>query len=235
MTDVSDVPYAVTTPECTISYPHLFVPQPRAKNKEPDYHIAFLFDVGTDLSTLQQAVLQCAIAAFGENAPQLIKAGVIKQPFRKQLEKAVKGKEGYSSDETAIFINAASSRPPGVVDRGVNRITNAAEVWGGQRAIGHVNPYAYNHPEGGPGISFGLLNVQIVSEGTERFGGKSVPPDQVFKPLDPTTATDVSNVFGTGPGAPGNTVGTGPAAPGNTVGTGPDMNPASVDPSELFA
>lgn len=93
--------------------------------------------------------------------------GNIKLPLRD-------GDEDRPDDEVYAghyFVNANSSKKPGIVDKKVNPILDQDEVYSGCYANVSVNFYAFN-TDGNKGIACGLGNIQKVKDG-ERLGGGS--------------------------------------------------------------
>lgn len=173
-------------------YPHLF--QPRVMkdsgNQTPKYQTVVLIPMGYNMAPLHTLALKAAEKLFGSDAQRLIQAGVIKSPFRKQMEKAALGQLGYSNDPAAVYLNVSSEQAPGVVGPDLQPILDPAKVYGGVIANVQVNAFAWNHPTGGKGISFGLQNVQIVRDGP-KLGGGNPDPKNAFKAIEPQPAEDL--------------------------------------------
>jgi hypothetical protein len=178
-------PASYVIPECTLVYPHLFQPRVMkdSANPTPKYQTAVLIPLTLDMAGLHKLALEAAVRLFGSDAQRLIQAGVIKSPFRKQMEKAALGQMGYSSDPSAVYINVASEQPPGVVDYNLNPILDPSKVYGGVVANVQINAFAWNHATGGKGISFGLQNVQILRDGP-KLGSGNPDPRSVFTAVE---------------------------------------------------
>ena len=83
------------------------------------------------------------------------------------------GKEQYDGyGEGVIFLTAKTERRPGIVDQNVNRIIDPEDFYAGCYAHADINPYAWSYM-GKNGISFGLQNIQKVSDG-EHIGGGAI-------------------------------------------------------------
>ena len=74
-----------------------------------------------------------------------------------------------------MFINANSSRAPGIVDADRNPILNRAEVYSGVYGRASINLYAFN-TNGNKGIACGLNNLQKIRDG-EPMGSRSSAED----------------------------------------------------------
>lgn len=170
----------LTTPEARISYPTLATARamknPDGTLGEAKYSGALLFTVGQEgkflpglvsLDEMAKAAMEVALEKFGPaRLEALRKADKFRSPFRKDGEL-----KGYPAG--TIYINTTSTTKPGVVD-GFNRLLNDAEskerVYAGSYVRAMVKPYAYDKM-GNTGVSFGLINVQLLGDG-ERLDGR---------------------------------------------------------------
>ena len=195
---------SVVLAEVTVLYPHVFEPH-LAKGSGSDakatYQLTVLLPAEYDCSGLERLALAVATKAFGANAAAMLQAGAIKSPFRRQAEKALQGKDGYSTDPNARYVNAKSERQPGVMDQRVQPLLDPSKIYGGCVCNVQLNCFAWNHPTGGKGLSFGLQNVQLVRDGKPLGGGTNPDPKTIFKPLAmPEVGVDtdakVRSIFG---------------------------------------
>ena len=190
--------------EVMILYPHLFepqVPKGSAPGTAPAYSLTAILPVNFDFSELQRLAVEAATKLFGEGAMKMLKANAIKTPFRSQAEKAAEGKDGYSDDPNAKYINLKNERQPGVVDQRLQPILDPSAIYGGCICNVQVNCFAWAHPTGGKGLSFSLQNVQLVRAGSHVGGGTNPDPKSVFKPLampetGEKTDADIRSIFG---------------------------------------
>ena len=163
-----------------LSFPALWTPTVNAEDAgaKPKYSATFLLDKKSnakDITALKAAVEQVRVTADvlkgQKKAPKL--------PIRDGAEK--EHVEGYGAD--IVFISARSITRPGVVDQ---KLTPLAEADGKPYAGCYVNArvevYAYVHPKSGPGITFGLKNVQFVKDGPG-FGAASGPAEEGFEEI----------------------------------------------------
>jgi hypothetical protein len=200
---MSDTLGSVVLEEVTVLYPNLFVPTvPKGSTPgtEAAYSLVVLLPPDYDMAPLNKLALDAATAKFGSDAQRLITAGVIKSPFRNQMEKAAQGKAGYSDDPKAKYISCKSSSQPGVVDQQAQPVLDPARIYGGVICNVQVNCFGWSHPTGGKGLSFGLQNVQIVRDGP-KLGNQNPDPKKVFKPLAPpqesaTADANMKTLFG---------------------------------------
>jgi hypothetical protein len=164
----------VVLPPALGSYVTIF--QPRAVNEgdEPKYSISLLWDKGdkAKLVALEKAVEQVAIQKFGPDAPKLLKSGKLRSPLRD-------GDIDREDDPTyagKIFLNANSTRQPGVVDAKLNPVFEEQEAYSGCTFRASVAVFPYE-AKGNKGVGVGLNNLQVVAKG-ERIDGRRSAADE---------------------------------------------------------
>lgn len=176
----------VISPECRVAFANgLFTPRPRAEGKEPEYTCVLLFDLDTDISKMKKAAIGAALERFGDTdkTRQLIKSGEIKMPFRDRSAKDWAGGEG-----TFLAVSSGKTQPGMVIGPRKEDVLDPSDVWSGWYAMASLRPYAWDHPTGGKGVSFGLMNVWFRKPG-ERMDGRT-SPDQDFGDMDASDIDD---------------------------------------------
>ncbi len=166
----------LVTPEVRLSFPALFTPRPRVRGgTELFYQAVLLIPPGTDLKPFGAAVR----AAMMEKWNKVIPLAPDKMPVRKAETKGhISGYEpGW------FFTNVNSRRKVPVVDRMNVPVTDPNAAYPGMWVRAFLKAFAWDHPAGGRGVSFGLQAVQLVRDG-ERLDG-TVDPQEVFTPLAP--------------------------------------------------
>lgn len=161
----------VVTPHFRVSFPHLDKPHSGFKNQEPVYSLQMLFPKGTDLTEMKKAVHQAKVNKWGPNKDKWPKN--LRSPFKDGNEKNL---ENYV-DMTVI--EARTKLKPGIVDRDLNEIMDAKEVYAGCWGRATLTCYAYDNA-GNRGVSFGLQNVQKVKD-DKAFSGKKNAKDDFDK------------------------------------------------------
>jgi len=147
------------TPIGLLSFPHLFVPQPRLNNPEPVYQASLIIppegQKTAEYTALKNAALEACKTKFGSRMNDPAFVGRLRSPFRDAGEKS--NLAGYEPGH--VFLNCWSKFPPGVVGPQRQQMLKE-DVFAGQFARFSVNPYAYDQL-GNVGVAFGLNNVQI--------------------------------------------------------------------------
>jgi hypothetical protein len=179
--DLSDV--EIVTEPCRISFPALFEPKPVAKNN-PDlkYQAAVLIPPDVDLAPFYAVVKAAMIAKFGK---------VIKLPAKSNPIHSCDDKDLDGYDEGWHFVNVKSGYQPSVVDQKRQEVIDASRVYAGCWCRFHLSAYAWDHPQGGRGVSFSLNAVQLVREG-ERLDGRRAVKD-VFDAVDVSDDEDFAS------------------------------------------
>lgn len=160
----------VLTPEFRASFVFLFQPRRANDQAEPKYSVSMLFAKNADISALQKAATAAVTAKWGDKLPKKLKS-----PFLNQGDYAL---EGYESGN--VLIRASSIQKPGIVDKLVQPILDASEVYSGCFGRASVRAFAYE-VSGNCGVSFGLQNFQKLRDG-DPIGGRSRPEDD-FTPV----------------------------------------------------
>lgn len=164
-----------------LSFPNIFRPgKAMEEGKEPKYGVTLLFPRGADVSLLRREAEAAAAEKFGADW----KSRRLTFPFRDQSEKQFAGFEAG-----CLFLNATSTRRPGVVDRAGAQLTDPDTLYPGVWALVTLRPFAYDSKLK-KGVAFGLQNVQKFAEG-ERLSGGSSDPTKDFGPIDGLDDIDV--------------------------------------------
>lgn len=180
----------VTLRNVRLSFPNLFVAragdEPGAK---PKYGATFILDKrrnAADINALKAAIEKCKVTSDklkGNKRP-------IKSPLRDGAEK--EHLAGYNS--TVMFITARNHRKPGVVDRQNNTIMeDDSRLFAGCYVNARVEVFGYVHPKSGPGITFSLINLQLVGGKAEDAFGDA-PLQNEAEGFDPLPDDDESPV-----------------------------------------
>lgn len=185
----------IISPECVLSYPHLDEPVAAMNGQgEPKYSCTLLFAEGADLAAMQAAVIEAAVDKFGAKAVQMLKTGALKIPFRTDWEA-----KGYPEGTT--FINVRSAQAPGLVyahrDPGTKKPAivpgdKITEVfYAGAHVRASLAAFGYD-TSGNKGVSFGLNNLQKLSDGPRLDGRKAADDDfEATEELAPADLADL--------------------------------------------
>ena len=161
-------PMLVITPEATLSYPHLDVPQqPKKPTDKAKYSSTLVFDPGTNLDAMMAAAMAAGEEKWGAKFAEMVRIQAVRMPFRKDAEA-----KGYKAG--SVFVNARSEQKPGVVYRHAGPDGKPAiipdskikeEMYPGERVRAQIRAFAYD-TSGNKGVSFALNNVQRMGNGT---------------------------------------------------------------------
>lgn len=156
----------VITGKVRFSYAHVFEPSAIEEGQEKKYSVSLIIpkDDKKTLSKIEaaiQAALEEGKAKFGGKVPK-----AYKNPLRD-------GDEERPDDENyegCMFVNANSSRKPGLVDENLDPILDKDDFYSGCYGRASINFYAFN-VSGNKGIAAGLNNLQKLEDGIRLSGG----------------------------------------------------------------
>ena len=149
----------VVTPAGVASYVNLFEPY----SESGKYQLNIIFPPSADMKALEEEVDRVAKEKWPKGLPKKFK-----HPFRDCDEKA--GQAGY--DNGGTFICPKSMNQPKVFARNKTRIENPKEIYAGAIVRASVEAFVYDW-KGNVGVSFGLVNVQKLGNGTPISGASS--------------------------------------------------------------
>ena len=170
-------PTDVLTPDARLSFPSLFVATTTLDSKVPKFSCTLLLPPDTDLKPFKIALKRAAVEEWGEKIPPALKLSL----HACETYPYPNGRyAGY--DDGWHFIRCSSKYRAPIVNRGNIPVTDEEQVYPGMWVRALVNAYAWVHPSGGRGVSFGLKAIQLVRDG-ERLDGR-VDAANVFTPLE---------------------------------------------------
>lgn len=179
------------TPECVVLWPSVFEPESFSGGEEK-YRCVLLFDKGTDLKPLNQAIMAARDKKFMGKDKTFLKS--LRYPIRDGAEKALDLK-GNSDPQSFFYerkyLSAKSNYQPQVIDPFNRAIVDPKEIYGGCRVVALLDFYGYDHL-GNRGISCSLQALMKKADGTPIGGGKvdtlSAFADHIQKPVDAAQA-----------------------------------------------
>lgn len=172
-------PAYVVTPKFRACFANVFEARAFEDGGTPKFGVTMLFDEGTDLSALEEAVEAAIEKKWGEKRPKNLRS-----PFRDAGEKS----EKYEAFvEGMTFMNATSLYQPGLVDEKRQLIMERSQFYSGCYARASIVAYAYD-TAGNRGVAFALNNLQKVADG-ETLGNQR-KPEEDFDAIDDESVED---------------------------------------------
>lgn len=164
----------VITGKVRFSYAHVFEPSAINEGETPKYSICILIPK-TDTATVEK--IQRAIEAAKQvgKAKLADKNGKIPSTIRTPLRD---GDDERGDDENFAgmwFLNANSSRKPGIVDANLDPILSKDEFYSGCYGRASLNFFAFNVQS--KGIACGLNNLQKLEDGEPLDGSTKAEND----------------------------------------------------------
>jgi hypothetical protein len=157
----------VVTGKVRFSYLHVWEPAAVEEGSQKKYSVSLIIpksdiDTVVRIKNAIQSALDAGKAKFGGKIPASLKL-----PLRDgDLERA--DDDAYLN---SWFLNANSSKQPGIVDHNVQPILSQDELYSGCYGRASINFFAFN-TNGNKGIACGLNNIQKLSDG-ELLGGRT--------------------------------------------------------------
>lgn len=178
----------VKTPLCRFSFVNLLKPRTFEEGKAPTYNCTLLFPKGTDISALQNAAVQAAVDEWGDKAKQMIKDGLIKNPFLdgdgpQGLSKKTGERQKGFAGMTFVRVMSGQDYPPVLVNGQRRPITKAEEFYAGCWGYAVVNAFTWENSKNGRGVSFSISMAQKVRD-DEKLGGGAGDPDKYFDVIE---------------------------------------------------
>ena len=163
------------TPPVRLSFPALFEAKPVMKDKPDDlkFMATLLIPDSVNLAPIYECVKAAMIGKWGK---------VIKLPARNNPIKDCGEKDLAGYEDGWHYVNAKSKYKPNVVDQNTEDVIDPDRIYPGCWCRFHLIAFAWDHPQGGKGVSFSLSAVQLVKD-DERLDGRKAATD-VFDPLE---------------------------------------------------
>lgn len=179
----------LVTPKGRMLYPELFeptLPKGETDKSRASYQLTLLLPKSADMTLLAKAVNDAIAEKWGAPPTGGYKFKV-KKPFVKTEEQP---RFAEYADVYPVMIRAGSKQKPAIVFASLKPCDSEDEVYGGRWALVNLNAYAWDHPTGGKGVSFGLNHVQLLDH-DEPMGGGRVRVEDAFEAIgDDAGASD---------------------------------------------
>lgn len=157
----------VVTGKVRFSYAHVWTPTAPSEGAEPKYSVSLLIP---KKDTLTVKKIEKAIQAALEAGKEKKFGGKIPKVFKSPLRDGDIEREDDENYVGHYFVNANSTRQPGIVDSDKEDILDKDEFYSGCYGKASINFFAFNS-NGNRGVACGLNNLMKLSDG-EPLGGK---------------------------------------------------------------
>lgn len=171
----------VVTGKVRASYVNVFQTKYNDLKGKDEYSMQLLIPKSDKetVKRIKEAIQDSVKKKWGEKPPKSLKFTFRDGDKEEDLAEDVKvGDEPYAGH---YFMNVSSKDKPGVVDRRTNPIIEPTDFQSGDYCMVSLNSYAFD-TKGNKGVSFGLMNIQVVEKG-EPLGNRSRPEDD-FKAFE---------------------------------------------------
>lgn len=170
-------PSRLYTPRGIGCFVNLHTPRQRKDAKgqpkgDPKYGLLMYFDTKADLSELIEAAEAKALEKFGSKWEKLKDSGKLNWPIRdaEELEES-----GEPFNNGGFVINFKKEDKPGIVDADAEPLMEKSDVYSGMICRVSCRAFAYDNES--KGVSFALINVQKLDDGTRMSGDPDAEDD----------------------------------------------------------
>ena len=176
MADTKAVSTKVVTGKVRLSYVNIFRSRSFSEGQDAKYSLCVLVPK-SDKATIKKlrAAIDAAVQEGVSSKWGGKKPANLKLPLRDGDDERADEAPEY---EGMLFLNANSTRKPGIVDKDLNEILDPDEVYSGCWGRVSINFYPFN-TNGNKGVGAGLNNVQKLKDG-ERLGGAAASAEDDF-------------------------------------------------------
>lgn len=195
----------IFTPAVRIKWANLFTPVPPSEDEKDEskfvWTVTALVPAGFDLKAIEDEVdrlVNDKIKPANETLRRKLKLPVLETAGINSLASLA---DDYPFclrlSAKAFDKNGRARQAPGVVDATGKEVTaamDAEQCYDGRWARVSVNPFNWEHPTGGKGVSLGLVNVQLLWNDDPLAGGK-VKASSEFEAVDEGDLADTAEEF----------------------------------------
>lgn len=190
MVELSDT--EIVTEPCRLAFPALFKPKPTTKGgTDLKYQAALLLPPDYDMTGL----VECVKAAMVKKWGKVIKLVGKNNPLRK-CDDLDEDDHATGYDAGWRFINTKSGYQPSVLDQKKQEVLDEKKVYPGMWVRAHLSAFAWEHAQGGKGVSFSINAVQLVKDDTRLDGRKNAK--DVFGEIETGDLGDIAAPDGGG-------------------------------------
>lgn len=163
------------TPLCRFAFTRGLFEMQTMQNGNKQWNVSLLFPKSADLSELKKLAADTAIAEWGEKAGQMMKDGLIHNPFLDGDGPQGKNKSTGAEHQGFpghIFIRCQSGADyrPKVFNKQLLPASKE-ELYSGSYGYAVVNVFTWENKEKGKGLSFGISMAQVTKDGEDLGGG----------------------------------------------------------------
>lgn len=181
----------VVTGLVRFSYVHIFEPSAMDDSSDEKYSVCIIIPK-SDKKTI--AAINAAVETAKEQGKTAKWKGKIPAKLKLPLRDGDEERPDDEAFENSFFFNCSSKTKPGIVDKDVQPILDAEEVYSGCYGRVAVNFYPFD-TNGSRGVAAGLNNVQKLKDG-EPLSGRSRAEDDFGDGFGDDFGDDDDDIFG---------------------------------------
>lgn len=154
------------------SYAHVFEPTAMEEGQTKKYNVSIIIPKSN--KKLVEKIKSAIALAWDQGKSKM--GGKVPAIYKNPLRDGDEERPDDETYENSFFINANSTKKPGIVDAELNEIMSQDEFYSGCYGRASVNFYAFN-AAGNKGVAAGLQNLQKLEDGDRLSGGSSAAED----------------------------------------------------------
>lgn len=162
----------VVTGKVRLSYAHLLEPTAIEEGQDKKYSVSLIIPKD-DEATLKK--IEAAVNAAKEQGKSKW-GGKIPAKLKLPLRDGDEERPDDEAYKNSFFLNCSSKNKPQIVDKSLNEILDADQIYSGMYARVSLNFYPFD-TSGNRGIAVGLNNVQKLADGEPLSGRTSAAED----------------------------------------------------------
>jgi hypothetical protein len=194
------------TPPCRVSYAQqLFKPRAQEDGKPKKYGCTLIF-ANEHRAAIEKELAAVLKEQWPSDWQERAKQGRIKSPLLAGDGKEARSKTtgelhpGMGPDVFFIRVQANEDRAPVVRWKDKNVQATEDEVYSGCHGFAVINAFAWNNPQNGDGVSFGISYFQKTRDGDRLGGTGGVDVDKYYEKIDDSGDAPAETKTGDGAG-----------------------------------
>lgn len=181
-TKAPDNPARVTIGPVRFSYCYLNEPRPGKKDGDKQKYEASIIIAKSDTKSIKAVEAAIEAAKARGKAENTWGAGKLPTNLEINYHDGDDKEDQDPAYAKAMYCSARTTRKPQIVNKKMQPIIDADEIYSGMYGYVSLEFYPYKHAEGGKGISCSLGNIMKTKDG-ERLSGGGATAEQDFADL----------------------------------------------------
>jgi hypothetical protein len=194
------------TPLCRVSYAQTLFKARSQNGGAEKFGATLIFPKTADKAAFNAALKAAITQEWGDKGLEKAQSGIIRTPFLDGAGKEARNKTtgdlhpGMGPDVWFIRVSANADRPPLLRYRSPTIPATEEEIYSGCYGFAVLTAFAWNNPQNGDGVSFGISFFQKTQDGERLGGGGPTDPSKYFEKIEDHGAAPAATSGGAGAG-----------------------------------